>query len=389
MPPLLVIAAKDLRQRLRDRSAVVVGLVAPLVVAFLMSTAFKGADTFHYTLALADADHGPVATAVEQLLGSPELRGIVTLRREPTPAAASEAVRDRKAGAGLVLPAGLSASVSGASPVSLPVLTSVNNPIAGSVTAAVASSFVAQLNADRLSVATAVAVGGSGADAARLQQQAASLRLPLEAVQRPVGAHELKAISYYGPAMAIFFVLFLVSYTARGYFVERDEGMVERMRAAPVRPVEILAGKSLSVFVFGFVDLLVIAAVTSAAFGAQWGAWPEVVLVCAAFVLAVTVLTAFVMVVARTTQQAEGISSALVFGLALLGGNFVFLSALPDTMRHIALLTPNGWALRAFTDLSTIGGGAGTIVQPLVGMLAFSAVIAVLVALFAPRAVRS
>ncbi|HZU79682.1 MAG TPA: ABC transporter permease, partial [Acidimicrobiales bacterium] len=271
----------------------------------------------------------------------------------------------------------------------MPVLTSINNTIAGGVTEAIADSFVAQLNADRLSLATALAAGAPPDRSAVLQAKLATLRLPLQAVERPVGAHELKAISYYGPAMALFFVLFLVGYTARGYFVERDQGMLERMRVAPVRPLDVLAGKSLSVFVFGFVDLLVIAAFTSAAFGARWGPWPEVVLVCAAFVLSVTVLTAFVMVVARTTQQAEGISSAVVFSLALLGGNFVFLSALPDAMRRIALLTPNGWALRAFTDLSTLGGGMSSALQPLGGMLAFSAVVAVLVVLLAPRAVRA
>ena len=66
MPAPLLIAGKDLRQRVRDRSAIVIGLVAPLVIAALMSVAFKGADTFHYTLGVVDADHGPVATALEQ-----------------------------------------------------------------------------------------------------------------------------------------------------------------------------------------------------------------------------------------------------------------------------------------------------------------------------------
>ena len=39
---VLVIARKDLRQRLRDRSAIVLGLVAPLGIAALMSSRSKG-----------------------------------------------------------------------------------------------------------------------------------------------------------------------------------------------------------------------------------------------------------------------------------------------------------------------------------------------------------
>ena len=35
MPAALIIAGKDLRQRLRDRSAIVLGLIAPLLIAAL------------------------------------------------------------------------------------------------------------------------------------------------------------------------------------------------------------------------------------------------------------------------------------------------------------------------------------------------------------------
>ena len=386
MPPALLIALKDVRQRLRDRSAVLVGLVAPLVVALLMSMAFSGTSKFHYTLALSNADQGPVATAMVHALEAPGLAAFVTARPYPSAAAAAAAVRDRKAQAGLVIPAGFSSAATGPRPAPLTTLTSVNDTIAASVTASIVASFVAQLNADRLSVATAAAAG-STASMESLSALAAGLEIPVRTVNRPVGARQLKVISYYAPSMSIFFVFFLVGYTARSFFVDRDEGMIERMRAAPVRPVDIVAGKSLSVFVFGLASLLVIAVVTTAAFGADWGSPLAVVVVCAALVLSVVAVTALVMVAARTKRQAEGISSAVVFGLALLGGNFVFLSQSPAVMQRIALFTPNGWALRAFTDLSTTGGGLGTAAVPVLAILAFTGVVGLCIALLARRSV--
>ena len=386
MPPALLIAAKDVRQRLRDRSAVLVGVVAPLVVALLMSLAFNGTEKFHYVLALSNADQGPEAAAVVAALESPGVRSFVTVRPYPTAAAAAAAVHGRKAQAGLVIPAGFSAAFVGARPLSLTTYTSVNNSIAASVTSSIVSSVVAQLNADRLSVATAVA-SGSRLPVESLSTLAQGLRIPVRVLARPVGAHQLKVISYYAPSMSLFFVFFLVSYTARSYFVDRDEGMVERIRAAPVRPVDILAGKSLSVLAFGLTSLLVIAVVTTAAFGARWGSPLAVLVVCAAFVLSVVALTALVMVAARTKRQAEGISSAVVFGLALVGGNFVFVSQSPAVMQRIALFTPNGWALRAFTDLSTTGGGLGTVLVPVLGILGFTAAVGLLVAALTRRSV--
>lgn len=389
MRAAFVIAGKDLRQRLRDRSAIVIGLVAPIAIAALMSLAFRGAETFHYTLGVVDDDHGPLATALVGVLHEPGLRQVVTTQSLPSAAAARSAVRDKTVGAALVVPAGFSAAAAAGHPAALTVVTGADNATAGSVTASIASSFVAQLNADRLSVATALAAGAPGSEAARLQSLSSTLRIPLTTVDRSVGATPLKAVSYYSPGMAIFFLLFMISFTSRSYFVDRSQGMIERIRAAPVRPYEIVLGKALSVFVYGIVSLGIIALVTTAAFGADWGNPLAAGALCVALVVAVVALTTLVMGVARTQRQAEGISAVLVFGLALLGGNFVFLSAAPPIMRNLALGTPNGWALRGFTDLATLGGGLRTVAVPIVAILAFSAVAGGLSALLATKAVRS
>jgi ABC-2 type transport system permease protein len=388
MRPVLVIAAKDLRQRLRDRSALVIGLAAPLAVALLMSLAFKGTENFHYTLALVNADRGPVASAIVQTFDSKSLQPIVKIQNYADQATAAQAVRSGRAQAGLVIPTGYSAQLAGTTPLALTTLTNVNNTTATSVTESIVSSLVAQLDADRLSVATAQSAG-STKSTAELAALASQLRIPEQLVARPVGARQLKVISYMAPAMAIFFAFFLISYTARGFFEDKDQGMIERMRAAPVRPYQILAGKSLSVLVFGLGSLLVILLVTTTLFGAYWGDPLSVVLICAALVLAIVAMTALVIGLARTKRQAEGMSSALVFGLALLGGNFVFLSASPTVMQRIALFTPNGWALRAFTKLSTTGGAMHTATVPVLAILGFALVVGVLAAIVAPRSVTS
>lgn len=389
MRSALVIAAKDLRQRVRDRSAIVLGLAAPIAIAALMSVAFRGAESFHFVLGVHDADHGPLAAALVDVLHQPDLSQVVTTRPCASPEACRAAVRDRKVDAALLVPAGFSAAATSGHGEALTTVTGADNALAGTVTASIASTFVAQLNANRLSVATALAAGAPGADVAHLQSLVAQLRIPLSTVDRPLGARELKAVSYYSPAMATFFLLFMIAFSSRSFFVDRSQGMIERIRVAPVRPVEILLGKALSVFAYGVVSLGVIAVVTSLAFGADWGSPVAAGALCVALTIAVVSLTALVIGIARTQRQAESVASVVIFGLALLGGNFVFLSAAPPIMRTLALATPNGWALRGFTDLATVGGGLGTVALPLAAILAFSVVVGTVAALLAPRAVRA
>ena len=248
---------------------------------------------------------------------------------------------------------------------------------------------MAQVNADRLAFTTALAVGAPKAETSKLIGIVSTLRIPLQAVKESIGAHQLKVISYYSPGMAIFFLLFTISYTARSFFVDRSQGMIERMRTAPVRPAEILLGKAISVFVYGVVSLATIGVVTTEFFGADWGAPLPAVLLGLSLVFSVVCLTALVIGLARSQRQAEGIASIIVFGLALLGGDFFFISSAPSTIKHLALLTPNGWAIRGFTDLATIGGGLGTIAQPVVAILVISLVVGVVALSLARRAVTS
>ena len=93
MRTALLIARKDLRQRMRDRSAIVLGLVAPLLIAALMSFAFKGTETFHYQLGVVNEDHGAIATELVHALSSSTSRSILTVENLSSPAAARADVR--------------------------------------------------------------------------------------------------------------------------------------------------------------------------------------------------------------------------------------------------------------------------------------------------------
>ena len=58
-----VIAAKDIKQRLRDRSAYIVGILAPLVLAAIFSFVFNPIEEFEFSAnyLVVDEDGGPVA----------------------------------------------------------------------------------------------------------------------------------------------------------------------------------------------------------------------------------------------------------------------------------------------------------------------------------------
>ncbi len=189
MSPVLVIAGKDLRQRFRDRSAIVLGFVAPLAIAALMSFAFRGAEHFHLTVGIVDHDRGALSTAFADFLKSPDLKGVVTVRTLDSESTASNQVHSTALGAAVVVPAGFSAqAIAGSGATELVVLTSTDSVLAADVTRSLAGSFVNQVNADRISVVTAITAGAPAARAAQLGAAAAKLRVPENVVNLPIGS---------------------------------------------------------------------------------------------------------------------------------------------------------------------------------------------------------
>jgi ABC-2 type transport system permease protein len=316
-------------------------------------------------------------------LDSPDLRSIITVHRVADAEAARRAVDNRDVAAAIVIPAGFSKAAASTTASSLPVYTSLNEELAGSITQSIASSFVAQVNADRLSVATALAAGAANAtrtDPSQLSARVANLSIPEQVVSKPIGAKPLKAISYYGPAMAIFFLFFSIGFTARSFLSERTDGMLDRIAAAPVRPAEIILGKVLSVVAFGLASMATLLIATSLFFGADWGDPLSVVLLSIAIVLAIGALSALLMTIGHTDRQVSGYAAIITFGLALLGGNFISLAQAGPLLRKLSLLTPNGWALRGFVDQTTGAAGLSHAVEPIGAILLITAVIAVIAA---------
>ena len=392
MRAALAIAGKDLRQRFRDRSAIVLGFIAPVGIAALMSTALSGANEFHFSLGVVNDDGGPIGDALLEVLESPELSDIVTVETIPTADDARRQVDDGDVAVGLVVPAGFSdaaLALDQASTASVQLLVNSDDLLAAEVAAAIADGFLAQVNASRLSVLTAMTAGAPSDAIGELAAAAAEDRLPIEVSQRPVASEPLDPISYYAPSMGMFFVLFAVGFASRSFFTERAQGTLERMAVAPVARRSILAGKALSVLGYAVASMTAMALITGIVFGADWGHPLAASALIVAIGLAVVALTALIIAVARSDRQADALSSMVVFGLALLSGSFIQVSELPPLMRTLALATPNGWALRGFVDLGTTTGGAGhdlrLVAGPTLAIVFFTAVVGALAAVASRR----
>jgi ABC-2 type transport system permease protein len=391
MRAALLIAAKDLRQRLRDRSAIMVAVVVPLGLAFVFNATLGGISTegvaFRY--GVVDEDRSEIsAVFVDEVLPAVEEGGAIRVRSVPSDAEGRRSVEAGDLDALLVVPAGFGAAVEGSGAAEIRVVGDVDEPTAAQVARSIASTFVADLNAVRVAVATVADPHATDpAELDALVERAAAVATPVDVVDVTATTKELDVTTYYAAGMAVFFLFFTVQFGVASLLDERKDGTLSRLLAAPIGRSAILGGKLLTSFVIGTLSMATLIVATSLLLGADWGDGIGVALLVLSGVLAATGIMSIVATLAKTSEQAGNWQSIIAVVLGMLGGVFFPISQAPGFLPTLSLVTPQAWFLRGLSDMA--GDTGWTVVLPAVlAMLVFAAVTGAIAAVRLDRMAR-
>ena len=372
MKAALLIASKDLKQRIRDKSAFLMGVVAPLGLAFIFSLIlpdFSGG-AFELKTAVVDLDRTEISSVfTEQILPSIEEDGLLVLLDVAGADELREMVEAGDLSAGWVIPSGFEQAVTRLRPGEIEVVGNIDAPISMEIANAIASGYVADLNEAQLAAAVVAVRGGDPREAAEYTRT-----LPDSVVLEDVSAasKELSGTTFFSAGMAVFFLFFTVQFGVSSLIEERTIGTMPRLLAAPIGRMSIVAGKAIASFVIGLVSMIVLATGTSVLVGAEWGNVFGVGLLMVCGVLAALGIMGVIATLAKGPEQAANWQSIIAVVLGLLGGSFFPISQGPGLLANLSLLTPHAWFLRGLGDLAG-GGGVSDVLVPAGALLLFAA----------------
>ncbi|MFZ0492908.1 MAG: ABC transporter permease, partial [Acidimicrobiia bacterium] len=270
MRDALLIAGKDLRRRLRDRSAYIVGIIAPLGLAAIFSFVFNpiSDSSFTGTFGVVNNDGGQVAAMfVDQVLGglADSQKGvtIVSVESEADARARVEAGGDPASNAtnglsaAFVIPTGFSNAVQAGQGTTLAVIGSPVNSTSAAIATAVAEGFADEVSAVNLEVRTYAASGGVVGPSTITD--AAAYPSPIAVGDLSAETRRLDDTTTMTVGMAIMFLFFVAQEGVLGLLEERRDGTLARLLAAPISKASILGGKALAAYVLGIASMTVLA----------------------------------------------------------------------------------------------------------------------------------
>ena len=420
MIPFVALVRKDLKLFFNDRKAVVVGLLAPIILASFFGYLFGGqggnAETSKVPVLVIDQDGSDISRGlIAQLSGDKNLDV-----KPSTLDAAREAVRKGKATAAIVIPKGFGrdagrALFTGAGKPELGLLYDpshnvelgmVKGILSGAVMQAVSKEMFTgrggremvdeslarvendtQLAADDRKALRDLLGGvrelNERQDERREREGAPGqaelsrgLTMPYETREEAITSGQ--NVEYNGYAhsfggMGVQFILFMGLDVGIGLLMLRQTGLWQRLRAAPLSRTMLLGSRTVSASLIAGFILLVLFGFARVVFGVRiLGSFAGFVGVCAAFSLMTAAFGLMIAAIGGTVEATRGYSIMATLIMVMLGGAWVPTFVFPAWLRKLTVIVPTRWAMDGLDGMTWRGLGFSSALAPIGVLLLFT-----------------
>lgn len=400
MRKILQIGWKDLRVIFRDRSAIILMLLAPFLMTIgmgLVTGSFgkSGSSINQVSVVVVNLDQGTLGNDLVALFKSQELSQLMAVE-ETSDAAAARAKADAdQTAAVVIIPAGFTDSIipkdgqTSDTVVQIEVYKNPGRSIGAGIVQSIVEGFLSQVETGRIGgqvavvqlVANSLLPPDKAAETGmqvgtQLVSDPSSLQTLTMKTNQASSRQEPNLLMYLAPGFALLFLMYTVSLGGRSLLTERQEGTLTRLISTPTKPGQILVGKMTGTYMIGLAQMLILIGASMLMLGLRWGDQIALVLLLITAVSAATGWGMLLAALARSPNQVSTIGLAMTLLFGLLGGSF-FGSSLPGIVGYIGMLTPNYWGQQGFNSLAN-GGNVQDLLPIYASLLAMAAILLVI-----------
>ncbi len=138
---------------------------------------------------------------------------------------------------------------------------------------------------------------------------------------------------------------------------EKQLGTFDRILAAPVKPISIILGKTLSGAITGFVQAIIILAVASALFGLSFTNLWLALIIAFMFTFAFTGIGILISAYSDEPREAMFLAGLIRFPMLFLCGVFFPIEVMPEVLQIVAYVLPLTYATNALRAVMIKGYG--------------------------------
>jgi len=353
------VAVKEIRQILRDRRTLTVMLGFPMFMMLLFGYALNF-DVKHVPLAVLDNDQTNESREFAQsFLHS----GYFDLSRQLSAEREVDQVLDGgEAQIALVIPAGFADSLARGDNVAVQVAVDGSNSNTASTVIGYAGAIMQAYSA-KLSATALARIGRT------------NVALPIDYRPRVWYNPELKSASFLIPGIIVQILLLMtVISTSLSVVREKERGTMEQLVVSPLRPLQVIIGKSVPYVVLSFIGAAVVVLAGWVLFGVPVkGSWLWLFLATVAFLAGGLGMGLFISTIAGTQRMAYQFSGLLTMLPSFLLSGWIFpLRNMPIPVQVVSYIIPARYFLPILRAIIVKGVGIAAFWPQMIFLVAFA-----------------
>jgi ABC-2 type transport system permease protein len=375
-----IIAAKDLLIVIRDRNAVILMLLLPMIIISVAGMALSQDSELVIDVLVVDLNNGEISREFVEFL---EEIDILNVDMESNEFAARDRIKKQEYSILIIIPMDFTESIMKGQESELLIIEDPTQKDQNTVVEQIVEGYASRVSTSVVAVKTVAAYGvpvhdeeqiSKIVDVANQFTEPPPVQVTTESTATTLG--EFSSFTQYVPGFAVMFVFFsTIGAGSVSLLKEREAGTLRRLVTAPLSRAEIIGGKIASTFFRGFVQLATLIIFGYVVFDLNLGSDIAALLILiSAIVLASTGLGLLVAVLVSTKDQADSVSTMLILIMSSIGGSWWPLFIEPQFMQDLAHFTITAWAMDGFYNLLYFDLGRSGIMKE-VGVLLLMTVI--------------
>jgi ABC-2 type transport system permease protein len=390
MTKSLLITLKEIKDFFRDTGDLAFGLLLPILIFALMYGVFGASTQFNGTAYIVNEDDGG-KYATEFIQDLKNTQGVTV---KMLTAADADAKLSRSAiYLAVFIPSGFSDTLAAGQPAQLTFKQRGNGSTEGQIVASIVRGITDDISSE-LDVLNRVKADLANRDIPTPQIELVVQDFltkeessPLVVIKETTVGSSPDPVNQYLPGIITMFVLFGISLTAQSLVDERRKGTLERLIASRLKISELFFGKFLAYVARGFIQTLILLALSYAVFQMFTPVtFLEAMLLALIFSAACATFGILIGAICRTANQATWIAVFFTMAVVMISGTFFPITE-GSTLYTLSRFSINTYANDAFRTIMAQGGSLTDIRTEMLILLGVT-VVGLTISRFLFRAVR-
>jgi ABC-2 type transport system permease protein len=375
MKRALQITLNEVRLYLIDKGDMAFSILLPVLTFALMFGAFGGDTQFKATANIVNEDNGTYSRQIIEQFDAVDGVSISIITRER-----AQTLLDRSdILAAFYIPSGFSDALAAGQPTQITIRERGNGAMSDQIMSSILSGIAGSINQEfQAQTAVAANLQGTTIRADRISvvtQEVLALQreTPSVGVKETTVGGSTDFVNQFLPGIVTMYVLFSLSLIAPTLVEERKRGTLERLLTTRLSVGELFFGKFISIVARGFLQTLILLALSYAVFQMFT---PLSFIYCLVITLIFSAAAAGIGIIiaslARTQDSANWIAVVVTMFMSMMGGTFFALQS-GSVLATIGKFSLNTYANDALKTVISSGGSLADVWQPLIILAAVAA----------------